>query len=335
MQPDRTMAQVSLDDLSAFATVARLGSFTRAAAELGISNSMLSYTIKRLETRLGYALLRRTSRSVSTTAEGERLLTALDPALSAIDTALLELGESQGRVAGTLRLTATREGYNAVIHPLLHDFQARYPDATVEVIIDYGFRDLVAERFDAGIRLGEKLHQDMVALRVGPPLRMAVVASPEYLSRHPAPRVPEDLQSHRCINYRMVSAHSIYAWEFEKGQRQVKVALNGPLIFSEPDLMLQCAADGLGVAYVLEQQAKALLAEGRLVRLLTGWTAPFPGFFLYYPSRKQVSPVLTAFLSMLREHREQLAESGLASSHPGGEIARRAARPTVVKGTPK
>ncbi|MGH8158565.1 MAG: LysR family transcriptional regulator [Rhodanobacter sp.] len=304
MPPDRTMIQGKLDDLSAFATVAKLRSFTRAATALGMSNSMLSYTIKRLETQLGYALLRRTSRSVSTTEEGEALLIALAPALGTIENTLVDLEQNRDRVSGVVRITATRQGYEAVIRPVLGDFHGNYPEATVEVSIDYGLRDLVAERFDAGIRLGEKLEQDMVALRVGPPLRMAVVASPDYLARHPAPKTPEDLQAHRCINYRMVTANSIYAWEFEKGRRQVKVALSGPLTFNEPDLMLQAAVDGLGVAYVLEREAAAFLASGRLIRLLEGWTAPFPGFFLYYPSRKQASPVLSALLKMLRERRD-------------------------------
>lgn len=300
MQTDRTISHGVLDDLATFAVVARTRSFSRAAAELNVSNSMLSYTIKRLENRLGYPLLRRTSRSVAPTAEGQTLLLALEPALDSIGGALGDLGRIRDRISGTLRITATRQGYEAVIRPVLADFCAAYPDATVEVIIDYAFRDLVSGRFDAGIRLGEKLEQDMVALPVGPALRMAVVASPEYLSRHPAPSVPDDLQQHRCINYRMETADSIYSWEFENGGRKLKAALSGPLTFNEPDLMRQAAIDGLGVAYLLEHEVALHIETGRLVRMLEDWCPSFAGFFLYYPSRKQVSPVLAALLKRLR-----------------------------------
>jgi DNA-binding transcriptional LysR family regulator len=304
MQADRTKGQRSLDDLSVFATVARTRSFTRAAAELGMSNSMLSYTIKRLETQLGIVLLQRTSRSVAPTEAGEKLLRTLEPALSAIGDTLNELDQARDRVTGTLRITATRQAYEAVIRPILASFGAAHPDATVEVNIDYGLRDIVAERFDAGIRVGEKLQQDMVALQVGPPLRMAVVASPRYLANHPAPRKPEELRAHRCINYRMATTNSLYAWEFEKKGRELKVGVSGPLTFNEPDLMLQAAIDGLGIAYIWEHEAASHIAGGRLVRLLEDWTPAFPGFFLYYPSRKQVSPVLAAFIAILRHRRD-------------------------------
>jgi DNA-binding transcriptional LysR family regulator len=300
MQSDKTISRGVLDDLSAFAAVARLRSFSRAAAELGVSNSMLSYTIKRLETRLGYPLLRRTSRSVAPTAEGQTLLQTLEPALDAIDGALGDLGRIRDRISGTVRITSTRQGYDAVIRPVLSDFCAAYPDATIEVVIDYSFRDLVLDHFDAGIRLGEKLEQDMVALPVGPDLKMAVVASPQYWAQHPAPRTPEELRQHRCINYRMESANSLYAWEFEHGTRKMKVAVSGPLTFNEPQLMLQAAIDGLGVAYLLEHDAAVHIKAGRLVRVLENHCAPFPGFFLYYPSRKQVTPVLAALLKRLR-----------------------------------
>ncbi|RFU49206.1 LysR family transcriptional regulator [Paraburkholderia sp. DHOC27] len=294
------MSRGVLDDLAAFAAVARTRSFSRAAAELNVSNSMLSYTIKRLESRLGYPLLRRTSRSVAPTAEGHTLLLALEPALDAIDGVLSELGRTRDCISGTVRITATRQGYEAVIRPVLNDFCATYPEATVEVIVDYAFQDIVSGRFDAGIRLGEKLEQDMVALPVGAPLRMAVVASPAYFSTHGTPAAPEDLQQHRCINYRMESAGSLYAWEFENGDRKLKVAPPGPLTFNEPELMLQAAVDDLGVAYVLEHEAAPHIESGRLMRVLDAWCAPFAGFFLYYPSRKQVSPVLAALVKRLR-----------------------------------
>lgn len=301
MQSDRTILKNSLNDLWAFAVVARTRSFTQAAAELDISNSMLSYIIKRLEQRLGIALLRRTSRSVAPTEAGDALLLTLEPALEAIDETLGKIRQQSGRISGTVRITATRQAYRAVIQPVLAGFCAAHPEAIVEVVIDYGFRDIVSEQLDAGIRLGEKLELDMVALKVGPKLRMAVVASPDYLTRHPVPQTPEDLQAHRCINYRMVTANTLYAWEFERDGRLVKLRLPGPLVLNEPDLMIQAAEDGLGVAYVLEHEAAPGIASGRLVRVLEDWTSPFPGFYLYYPSRRQVSPVLAALLTLLRE----------------------------------
>jgi DNA-binding transcriptional LysR family regulator len=203
-------------------------------------------------------------------------------------------------VSGTVRITATRQGYEAVIRPILADFGAEHPAAKVEVLIDYEFRDIIADRLDAGIRLGEKLELDMIALRVGPELRMAVVASPDYLAAHPVAQTPSDLTRYRCINYRMSAAGGVYAWEFERGGREVEVKVEGPLTFNEPEMMLNAALDGLGVAYVLEDRAKPFIAAGRLVRLLEDWTPPFPGFFVYYPSRRQVPPTLAALLAILR-----------------------------------
>jgi DNA-binding transcriptional LysR family regulator len=277
------MERGTLDDLAAFAAVARARSFRRAAGELGLSTSALSYTIKRLEERLGL-----------------RLLKTLDPALGEIGSALEDLDRERGSVSGTVRITATRQGYEAVIRPILADFGAEHPAAKVEVLIDYEFRDIIANRLDAGIRLGEKLELDMIALRVGPELRMAVVASPDYLAAHPVPQTPSDLTRYRCINYRMSAAGGIYAWEFERGGREIEVKVEGPLTFNEPEMMLNAAVDGLGVAYVLEDRAKPFIAAGRLVRLLEDWTAPFPGFFVYYPSRRQVPPTLAALLAILR-----------------------------------
>ncbi|RFB80672.1 LysR family transcriptional regulator [Methylovirgula sp. 4M-Z18] len=300
------MTHGGLDDLSVFATVARTRSFTRAAAELRISNSMLSYTIKRLEKRLGMTLLQRTSRSVAPTEAGQTLLLTLEPALRAIDETLDMLDRQRDRVSGTLRITATRQGYEAVIRPILGDFCAAHPEAALEVVIDYGLRDIVADGFDAGVRLGEKIEKDMVAFRVGPQLRMAVVASPDYFAAHAMPAVPQDLQTHRCLNYRMMTANSIYAWEFEKDGRQLEIRLSGLLTFNEPDLMLQAASAGLGVAYVLEHEAESHIRAGRLVRALEDWTPPFPGFFLYYPSQRRVSAVFAAFLALLRARRDHM-----------------------------
>jgi len=293
----------SLDDLAAFAVVARERSFTHAASELGLSTSSLSYAIKRLETRLGTRLLQRNSRSVATTEAGEQLLRTLEPALANVRRALDDLGRARDVVSGTVRITATRQAYETVIRPVLADFSVAHPHATVEVLIEYGFRDIIADRFDAGIRLGEKLQNDMIALSVGPELRMAVVASPSYLAGHSVPASPQDLTQHRCINYRLMAAGNLYAWEFERGDQKLEVKVTGPLTFNEPELMLDAALDGLGVAYVLEQDAKPFIARGELVRLLEQWTPPFPGFFLYYPSRQQMAPALEAFVLALRKRR--------------------------------
>jgi DNA-binding transcriptional LysR family regulator len=295
-----------LDDLAAFVVVARERSFTRAAASLGVSTSMLSYTIRRLEQRLDIRLLQRNSRSVETSEAGERLLRTLVPALDTIDDALDDLGRGRAEVSGTLRITATRQAYEAVIRPVLAEFGERHPQASIEVLIEYEFRDIVASRLDAGIRLGEKLEKDMIALKVGGELRMAVVASPGYLQTHAAPETPHDLVQHRCIGYRMRAGGAIVNWDFERDGRELEFKIEGPLIVNEPEIALDVAADGLGVAYVLEDRAARLLAEGRLVRMLADWTPPFPGFFLYYPSRRQMPPTLAAFIAVLRQRRAGL-----------------------------
>ena len=294
------MARAFLDDLAAFACVARLRSFTRAAAELQTSTSNLSHTIKRLEQQVGLRLLQRNSRSVSASEAGEALLATLDPALRSIEGALDAIHRARGSVSGTVRLTATRQAYDMVIRPVLAAFTTAHPNAAVEVLIEYGFRDIIADQFDAGIRLGEKIEQDMIAAKVGPDLRMIVVASPAYLARHETPQHPRDLTKHRCINYRMTAAGTIYAWEFEEDGSAFEVRVQGPLTFNDPALMLECALDGLGIAYILENEAAPHTARGTLVQLLAGWTRPFPGFFLYYPSRHHPRPVFAAFLNALR-----------------------------------
>lgn len=298
------MSRHSLDDLAAFAVVARARSFTRAAAELRVSTSALSHTIKGLEARLGIRLLQRNSRSVSVTVAGEQLLQALEPALAEIGGALDQLGLERDLVSGTVRLTATRHAFEAVIRPVLRSFLTSHPRAGVEVLIDYQFRDIIAERFDAGIRLGEKLERDMVAISVGPDLRMAVVASPSYLAENPAPQTPQDLTQHRCINYRMMASGQTLDWEFEHQGRSLDIKVTGPLTFNEPQLMLEAALDGLGIAYILEEQVTAHIVTGRLVRLLEDWTPPFPGYFLYYPSRRQMPPTLAALIAVLQRGRK-------------------------------
>ncbi len=297
------MDRVSLDDLAAFATVARLASFTRAAGKIGTSVSNLSHTIRRLEARVGTRLLQRNSRSVAPTEAGENLLATLGPALENIEGALDLLDDGRDRISGILRLTMTRQAYEAVVRPVLPVFAAAHPDATVEALIDYAYRDIVADRFDAGIRLGEKVERDMIVRKVGPDLSMAVVAAPAYLARAEPIVTPGDLTRHRCINYRMTGAGTLYAWEFERGGQTLAVRVSGPLAFNEPDLMLGAALDGLGVAYLLDHEAAPHVASGRLVRLLADWTPPFPGFHVYHSSRRQMRPVLAAFLDTLRARR--------------------------------
>ena len=299
----------SLDDLAAFAAVARARSFTRAAAELGLSTSMLSYTMKRLEARLGFRLLQRNSRSVAPTEAGDRLLEALGPALTSIGEALDALGRARDRVSGVVRITATRQAYEAVIRPVLPIFNEAYPDATIEVFIEYEFRDIIADQFDAGIRIGEKLEQDMIALSVGPELRMAVVASPQYLAQKPPPTAPADLRESKCIGYRMRAHGALVPWWFAKDGREVEVKVEGSLVVNEPELALDAALDGLGLAYVMEDRAAPLLKQGRLVRLMEDWTPSFPGFFLYYPSRAQTPAALSAFIAVLRQCRVRAAPS--------------------------
>ncbi len=294
-----------LDDLLAFAAVARARSFTRAAPGLGLSTSALSYAIKKLEARLGTRLLQRNSRSVAATAAGERLLQTLAPALEEIATALGELGRERDQVTGSVRITATRQAYEAVIRPVLAEFGRRHPQAVVEVLIEYEFVDIIARRLDAGIRIGEKLEQDMVALSVGPELRMAVVASPGYLAGQPAPADPHDLGRHRCIGYRMRADGPLVPWWFARDGREMEVRGSFPLVVNEPELALDAALDGLGLAYVLQDRAGPHLAQGTLLRVLDDWTPPFPGFFLYYPSRRQMPAALAAFIAALRRHRHR------------------------------
>jgi DNA-binding transcriptional LysR family regulator len=290
-----------LDDLAAFAAVARARSFTRAAPELGLSTSALSYTIKKLETRLGARLLQRNSRNVSVTRAGERLLQTLGPALADIGDALDDLGRERSSVRGAVRLTMTRQAFEAVIRPALAEFSESHPEATLEVLIEYDLRDIIAGRLDAGIRIGEKLEQDMIAMRVSPEIRMAVVASPAFLAGQSALESPRDLNDRRSIGYRMRADGGLLPWDFERDGRQLQVTVGGPLVVNEPEVALDAALDGLGYAYVMEERARPYLSDGRLVRLLEEWTPPFPGFFLYHASRRQTPPALAALINLLRK----------------------------------
>ena len=286
--------------LAAFAVVAEERSFTRAAARLGVSPSALSHTLRRLEEKLAVQLLARSTRSVSTTQAGERLLARLNPAINEISSAIEQLGEISGHPSGHIRISAPGEAARRVIAPVLPKFVETYPDIIVEVLIEQAFTNIVERRLDAGIRLGESLEKDVVAVPVSGPLRMAAIASPAYLKRHGVPKTPRDLRSHRCINLRLPSAGTIYKWEFERGAEKMDIAVDGPLIFDAGGMVVDSALAGVGLGFVLEDRALDHFKSGALVRVLADWCPPFPGFYLYYPGRRQVSPALAAFIDAIR-----------------------------------
>lgn len=294
------MARRNLNDLLAFVTVAREGSFTRAGAVLGVSQSALSQAIKTLEERLQIRLLTRTTRSVSATPAGERLLEAIGNRFDEIEAELDALTELREKPAGTVRLTCGDHVLRTVLLPRLLPLMQRYPDVNIEFDVNYGLRDIVADRFDAGIRLGESIDRDMVALPIGPPLRMAAVATPDYFNRHPAPKVPADLTAHNCINMRFPTTGGLYVWEFERRGRQVNVRVDGQATFNSSPHIVLAALQGLGIAFLPEEEFAPHLQEGRLVRTLQDWCPPFSGYHLYYPSRKQHSPAFALVIKALR-----------------------------------
>ncbi|HCR34924.1 MAG TPA: LysR family transcriptional regulator [Stenotrophomonas sp.] len=294
------MARRNLNDLLAFVTVAREGSFTRAGAVLGVSQSALSQAIKALEERLQIRLLTRTTRSVSATPAGERLLEAIGNRFDEIEAELDALTELREKPAGTVRLTCGDHVLRTVLLPRLQPLMQRYPDVNIEFDVNYGLRDIVADRFDAGVRLGESIDRDMVALPIGPPLRMAAVATPDYFSRHPAPKVPADLTAHNCINMRFPTTGGLYVWEFERRGRQVNVRVDGQATFNSSPHIVLAALQGLGIAFLPEEEFAPHLQEGRLVRTLQDWCPPFSGYHLYYPSRKQHSPAFALVIEALR-----------------------------------
>jgi DNA-binding transcriptional LysR family regulator len=294
------MPRDNIADLTAFLAVAREKSFTRAAAQLGVSQSALSQTIRGLETRLGLRLLSRTTRSVTLTDAGERLFRTVSPRFEEINAELTSLSELRDKPAGTIRLTATEHAARAVLWPALERLLPDYPDIKVEIGIGYGLSDIVAERFDAGVRPGGLVEKDMIAVPVGPDMRMAVVGAPAYLEKRPQPRAPQDLTSHSCINLRLPTHGGFYAWEFEKGGREINVRVEGQLAFNTASLILDAALAGFGLAYLTEGQVQPYLASGQLVRVLANWCAPFPGYHLYYPSRRQPTPAFTLLVDALR-----------------------------------
>jgi len=294
------MRREELGDLAAFLAVAEEASFTRAAARLGTSQSALSHTIRRLEARLGLRLLTRTTRSVATTQAGERLIETLRPALAEIDGRLAALTALREKAAGTIRITTGEQAATRILLPALTRLLPHYPDIKVELYIDYGLTDIVAERFDAGVRLGEQVAKDMIAVPISGELRMAVVGSPAYFAAHPAPKVPQQLSDHICINLRLPTRGGLYAWEFEKGARKLNVRVDGQLVFNTAGLIVQAAVAGMGLACLPQDAVKGEIEDGRLVRVLGDWCPPFPGYHLYYPSRRQQSPAFALLVEALR-----------------------------------
>jgi len=294
------MTVESYDQLAIFSAVAQERSFTRAAARLGMSQPALSRAMRQLEDRLGVRLLSRTTRSVSPTEAGEHLLRVIAPRFEEIDNELALLSAFRDKPAGKLRITAGEHSAITVLHPVLAKLLPDYPDLNIEIIVDYGFTDIVAEGFDAGVRLGEQVAKDMIAMRIGPDMRMAVVGSPAYFTRYSKPVVPIDLMQHNCITLRMPTHGGLYSWEFEKNGQPVNVRVEGQLVFNNIAMRLQAALQGLGLAYMPEDLVQEHVAQGRLIRVLTDWCEPFSGYHLYYPSRRQSSPAFTLLREALR-----------------------------------
>jgi len=294
------MQRGSLDDLRALVAVGRERSFTNAAAKLGVSQSALSQTIRQLEARLGVRLLTRTTRSVSLTEAGERLVGTAAPRIEEIETEMAAVSELRAKPAGTIRITATEHAADAILLPKITKLLREYPDIKIEIVIDYGLTDIVAQRLDAGVRSGEQVASGMIAVRIAPDMRMAVVGSPAYLKNRSEPKKPQDLIGHNCINLRLPTHGGLYAWEFEKGGRELKVRVEGQLIFNATTQILNAALAGLGLAYVPEGMVQSYLARGRLKRVLEDWCLPYPGYHLWYPSRRQSSAAFALLVDALR-----------------------------------
>ncbi|MNK04300.1 HTH-type transcriptional regulator DmlR [compost metagenome] len=293
------MKRDDLSDLAAFVTVAEEGNFTRAAARLGMSQSALSHAIKALEQRIGLPLLTRTTRSVSTTEAGERLLRTLRPALDGITAELASLSDLSETPRGVVRITTDQIAARWLIQPVLARFVEQYPNITVEVNNDDGLTNIVADRFDAGVRLGELIEQDMISVRIGPDVKVAIVASPAYLANRSLPLSPQDLKNHRCLNYRLATAGGLYAWEFTKNGRIIEVRVDGPLIFNDWTLSYAAVLEGAGIGYCFEHQVAQDIAAVRVVRMLEDWSPTFHGYHLYFPNRRR-TPALSALIDALR-----------------------------------
>ena len=294
------MPRGNVNDLIAFLAVARERSFTRAAAQLGVSPSALSHTMRGLEERLGLRLLTRSTRSVSPTEAGERLIQSIGPSFDQIEAQLDALSALRDKPAGTIRITAGEHAAHAVLWPRIAKLLPEYPDIKIEINVDQALTDIVAERFDAGVRLGEQVAKDMIAVPIGPDMRMAAVGAPSYFAKRPPPRTPQDLTDHNCINLRLPTYGGLYAWEFEHGGRELKVRVDGQLVFNDVSQILVAAVAGFGLAYVLEDAVQPYIESGQLQRVLEDWCPPFPGYHLYYPSRRQSSPAFALLVDALR-----------------------------------
>ena len=294
------MPRHNVNDLLAFLAVARERSFTRAAAQLGVSPSAVSHTIRGLEERLGMRLLTRSTRSVAPTEAGERLFLTVGPRFDEIEAELAALSVLREKPAGTIRITAGEHAAKTVLWPRIERLLPEYPDIGIEINIDHGFTDIVAQRYDAGVRLGEQVAKDMIAVRIGPDMRMAVVGAPSYFAKRPPPLTPQDLTDHNCINLRLPTLGGLYAWEFEQGDRELRVRVNGQLVFNDGEQMLTAALAGFGLAYLFEDAVRTPIASGQLQRVLEDWTPPFPGYHLYYPSRRQSAPAFALLVDALR-----------------------------------
>ena len=294
------MAHENFNDLLAFVTVAREGSFTRAAAQLGVSQSALSYTIRGLETRLGIRLLTRTARSVSPTEAGERLRRTLAPRFEEIEAELAALSELRDKPAGTIRITSAEHAADSILWPKLEKLLANYPDIKVEINLDYGLTDIVAQRYDAGVRLGDQVEKDMIAVRIAPDMRIAVVGSPSYFAKRPAPKTPQELAAHDCIGLRLPTYDSLLTWEFERDGHALKAHVQGQWVFNTGTSICRAALAGFGLAYLPDDMVEQHVAEGRLVSVLQDWCPQFPGYHLYYPSRRQSAPAFKLVVDALR-----------------------------------
>jgi DNA-binding transcriptional LysR family regulator len=297
------MDRDNASDLLAFLAVARERSFTRAAARLGMSQPALSQIVRALEERLGVRLLSRTTRSVAPTDAGERLLRTIAPKFDEMDAELAALSALRETPAGTIRITSTEYAADAILMPALKKILPKYPDIRVEVVFDYGLSNIVAQQYDAGIRPGALVAKDMIAVRVGPDMRMAVVGAPSYFAARKKPRTPHELTEHNCINLRLPTHGGVYVWEFEKNGRPLNVRVEGQLVFNGAGGLLNAAVNGLGLAFLMEGYAKEHIAKGRLVRVLSEWCPPFSGYHLYYPSRRQPSPAFSLLVDALRYRR--------------------------------
>lgn len=295
-----TMKREDLNDMLWFLAVAEERSFTKAAAKLGTSQSTISHTIKKLEARMGLRLLTRTTRSVVPTEAGERLIRSLAPRIEELETEIDQLMEIRDKPVGSVRITLSDYAQESIVWPKLRPLLHRYPDIKVELNSDNGFRNIVEEKFDAGVRLGESVDKDMIAVRIGPDWRLVAVASPDYLATRETPRTPQELVGHICINHRQARAGGLYAWEFEKDGREVRVRVDGQLTFSTSYAMIDAAVAGYGIAYVPESLVTADIAAGRLIQLLDDWCPLFPGYYLYYPSRRQNSPAFRIVVDALK-----------------------------------